>query len=93
MIATVVWRGRMLLGSSQSDEQAYRGRTMKLFVAVLLWLIAFAYLPLIAVTVIVLLPIAWVLILPFRLVSIAVESLLSFVKAILMLPARMLGAN
>ncbi len=36
-------------------------------------------------------PIVWLLLLPFRVLGIAVDSVLAFVKAILLLPARVLG--
>ena len=36
-------------------------------------------------------PIVWILLIPFRLLGIAVDSVLAFLKAVLMLPARLLG--
>ena len=36
-------------------------------------------------------PIVWILLIPFRLLGIAVDSVLAFLKAVLMLPARVLG--
>jgi hypothetical protein len=38
-------------------------------------------------------PIVWLLLLPFRLVGIAVGGVLAFLKGIVMLPARILGAR
>jgi hypothetical protein len=36
-------------------------------------------------------PLVWLLTLPFRLVGIAVEGIFAFLRALLMLPARLLG--
>lgn len=44
-----------------------------------------------ALVLLVLWPLLWLLSLPFRLVSIAVDAALALVKAVLMLPARLLG--
>jgi hypothetical protein len=44
-----------------------------------------------ALLAIVLYPIVWLLLLPFRLVGIAVEGVLELVKAVILLPARVLG--
>ena len=43
-----------------------------------------------AVLALILYPIVWLLLLPFRLVGIAVEGALEFVRAIILLPARIL---
>ena len=37
-------------------------------------------------------PIVWILLIPFRLLGIAVDGVLQFIKAIVMLPARVLGS-
>lgn len=63
-------------------------KTLILFVgwcilAVLAWPVALLAL--------VLFPVVWLLALPFRLVGIAVEAVLALVKALLFLPARVLG--
>lgn len=44
-----------------------------------------------ALLALVLYPLVWILLLPFRLVGIAVEGVFSLLKAILFLPARVLG--
>ncbi len=41
----------------------------------------------------VLYPIVWVILLPFRLIGITVEGLFAFLKALIMLPARILGGR
>jgi hypothetical protein len=66
---------------------------MKLFFAIVVWLVVFAFLPAIAIAALVLLPIVWLVCLPFRLLHIAVEALFSFIKGVLFLPARMLGVR
>lgn len=43
-----------------------------------------------ALLALILYPIVWVLMIPFRLVGIAVEGVLQFIRAIIMLPARIL---
>jgi hypothetical protein len=57
----------------------------------LLWVfLLFVCWPL-ALFALVLYPIVWLLLLPFRLVGIAVEGVLELVKAVIFLPARVLG--
>jgi hypothetical protein len=46
-----------------------------------------------AVLALVLWPLVWVLSIPFRLAGIAVDAVFALLKAILFLPARVLGAN
>ena len=59
----------------------------------LLWLILFVLCWPVALLALVLYPIVWVLLLPFRLVGIAVTGVFEFLKAMLMLPARLLGGG
>jgi hypothetical protein len=57
----------------------------------LLWVfLLFVCWPL-ALLAIVLYPIVWLLLLPFRIVGIAVDGVLELVKAVILLPARVLG--
>jgi hypothetical protein len=57
----------------------------------LLWLfLLFVCWPL-ALLAFVLYPLVWLLLLPFRLVGIAVDGVLELVKAVIFLPARVLG--
>lgn len=59
----------------------------------LLWcLLLFICWPL-ALLAVVLYPIVWLLILPFRILGIAVDGVLELVKAIIFLPARVLGGR
>lgn len=55
------------------------------------WLILFVLCWPLALLALVLWPIVWLLSLPFRLVGITFEALFAFLKAVLMLPARVLG--
>ncbi len=57
----------------------------------LLWLILLVICWPLALLALVLYPFVWVLLLPFRLVGIAVEGVFGLLKAILFLPARILG--
>ncbi len=59
----------------------------------LLWVILLVISWPLALLALVLYPIVWVLLLPFRLVGIAVEGILAFFKALVLLPARVLGGT
>jgi len=60
--------------------------------AFLLWCLLFVLCWPLALLALVLYPIVWLLLLPFRLVGIAVHGVLELVKAVVMLPARLLSA-
>lgn len=57
----------------------------------LLWLLLFVLCWPLAIAALVLWPVVWLLLLPFRLVGIAVEGVFAFLRALVMLPARVLG--
>ncbi|HVO20909.1 MAG TPA: hypothetical protein VMU15_16725 [Anaeromyxobacter sp.] len=57
----------------------------------LLWLLLLILCWPLALLGLVLYPVVWLLLLPFRLVGIAVEGALGLVKALLLLPARLLA--
>jgi hypothetical protein len=57
----------------------------------LLWLLLFIVCWPLALLALVLWPVVWLLTLPFRLVGIAVEGVFALLRAIVMLPARVLG--
>jgi hypothetical protein len=59
----------------------------------LLWLLLLAVCWPLALVALVLWPIVWLLSLPFRLVGIVAGSAVELVRAILLLPARLLGAR
>jgi hypothetical protein len=62
-------------------------------VKVLLWLLLLVVCWPVALLALVLYPIVWLLLLPFRIVGIAVEGVLEFLRALLLLPARVLGGR
>lgn len=57
----------------------------------LLWLILFILCWPLAILALILYPFVWLLLLPFRLVGIAVTGVFEFLRALLLLPARLLG--
>ena len=59
----------------------------------LLWLLLLVVCWPIAILALVLWPLAWLISLPFRLPGIAVEGVFSFLRALVMLPARILGGG
>ena len=60
-------------------------------VALLLWLILLVLCWPLALIALVLYPIVWVILLPFRILGIAVDGVLQFVRAVILLPARVLS--
>lgn len=62
-------------------------------VKLLLWLLLFFLCWPLALLALVLYPLLWLLLLPFRLVGITVDGVLQLVKAVVLLPARLLGAG
>lgn len=61
--------------------------------AVLLWLILLAICWPLAILALVLWPLLWVLLLPLRLVGLAVEGVFELLRALILLPARVLGGR
>jgi len=59
----------------------------------LLWLLLLVVCWPVALLALVLWPVAWLLSLPFRLVGIAVDGVFELLRAIVLLPARVLGAR
>jgi hypothetical protein len=59
----------------------------------LLWLLLLVFCWPLALLVLVLYPFIWLLLLPFRLLGIAVDGVFEFLRAILLLPARVLGGR
>jgi len=70
-------------------EFYYREGVM--LIKLLLWLILLFLCWPVAILALLLYPIVWLLLLPFRLVGIAVHGLFAFIKALFLLPARILG--
>jgi hypothetical protein len=59
----------------------------------LLWCLLLVLCWPLAILALVLWPIVWLILLPFRLIGIAVEGVFSFLRAIVMLPGRVLGGG
>jgi hypothetical protein len=57
----------------------------------LLWLILFALCWPLAILALLLYPLIWLILLPFRVLGIAVNGVLTVFKAVIMMPARILG--
>jgi hypothetical protein len=64
---------------------------MKTFLILVLWCILFVLCWPLALLALILFPIVWLVLLPFRLVWVGVEGVLALFKAIIFLPARLLG--
>lgn len=64
---------------------------MKALILFVAWCILFVLAWPVALLALVLLPIVWLVTLPLRLVGIAVEAIFALLRAILFLPARVLG--
>ncbi|MGH8174757.1 MAG: hypothetical protein ACREV5_00675 [Steroidobacter sp.] len=64
---------------------------MTFVLVVVAWFLLFAVAWPLALLILVLLPILWLLSLPFRFLGVCVSALFAFVKALLFLPARLLG--
>lgn len=63
---------------------------MRLLV-LLLWVVLFVLAWQVALVVLLLIPLLWLLSIPLRLLGITLDALFAFVKAVLFLPARLLG--
>ncbi len=66
---------------------------MRTLFALLMWCLLLALCWPVALAVLLLWPVVWLLSLPFRLVGIAFEALFAALRALLFLPARLLGAG
>jgi hypothetical protein len=62
-------------------------------VGIVLWLLLLVFCWPLALVALVLFPLVWLLLLPLRLVGIAVEGAFALLRALLLLPARLLGAR
>jgi hypothetical protein len=67
-------------------------RVFKLMAKFLLWLLLLVVCWPLALLAVVLYPLVWLLLLPFRLVGIAVEGVFELLRALVLLPARVLGS-
>ena len=66
---------------------------MRVLIAFLLWCLLFVVSWPLALVALVLWPVVWLLSLPFQLVGLGVGAALALVKALLFLPARLLGSR
>ena len=66
-------------------------RLVSIMVKFLLWCILLVISWPLALLALVVYPLVWLLLIPFRLVGIAVGGVLAFVRAVVLLPARVLG--
>jgi len=66
---------------------------MSFVLGLVVWCVLFVLCWPLALAVLVLWPLVWLLSLPFRLVGIAFDALFALLRAILLLPARLLGAR
>lgn len=64
---------------------------MKTLLLLIGWLVLFVLCWPLALLALVMWPVVWLLLLPFQLIGIAVGAVLAFIRAVLFLPARLLG--
>ena len=64
---------------------------MQFVLIVLVWCLLFAIAWPLAILLVFLLPLLWLLSIPFRIFGIALSAVFAFLKALLFLPARLLG--
>lgn len=64
---------------------------MRFLCVLLLWAIVLVLCWPVALVLLVLWPVLWLLSIPFRIVGALMDAIIAFIKALLMLPARMLG--
>jgi hypothetical protein len=64
---------------------------MQFVLVVIAWCLLFVIAWPLAIALVVLLPLLWLLSIPFRIFGILLASVLAFLKALLFLPARLLG--
>ena len=59
----------------------------------ILWLLLLIFCWPLALLALIVYPLVWLILLPFRLVGIAVEGVFAFLRALIMLPAKVLGGR
>jgi len=74
-------------------EKVRYSYAMKLFLGLVLWCLLFLFSWPLAILALVLYPFVWLISLPLRLIGITVGAAFALVKAIIFLPARLLGAK
>jgi hypothetical protein len=76
-----------------ADSHRLRIATMRFLIAMLLWTLLLVLAWPLALLVLVLWPVLWLLSIPFRVVGALMEALLGLIRAVLFLPARLLGGG
>ena len=66
---------------------------MRFLILFVLWCILFVLCWPVAVLAVLLFPVVWLLALPFRLVGVVIHALFALLRAVLLLPARLLGGR
>jgi len=66
---------------------------MLLLTPFLLWCLLLVFCWPVALLAIILYPVVWLILLPFRLVGVVVEGVFAFLRALILLPARVLGGR
>ncbi|MBN8481397.1 MAG: hypothetical protein J0L88_07410 [Xanthomonadales bacterium] len=66
---------------------------MRFLCVLLLWAIVLVLCWPVALVLLVLWPLLWLLSIPFRIVGALMDAIVAFIRALLMLPARLLGAR
>jgi len=66
---------------------------MRVMILFLIWCILFVVCWPVALLALILLPFVWLLSIPLRLIGISIHAVIELIKAILLLPARVLGSR
>jgi hypothetical protein len=66
---------------------------MKLFIALIAWCLLLVFAWPLAIAAVIFFPILWLLSIPFRIVGAALEAMLALIKALFLLPARLLRSS
>ncbi len=86
--------GRVTARGGQPNMAAFcKESPMSTLTGLILWLLLAAISWPLALLVLVLWPVVWLLLLPFRLLGIAVDGVFGLVRALVTLPARLLGGR
>jgi uncharacterized Tic20 family protein len=85
-VAQLIVRRRDSFVTTQPSDAA-----MKMLLLFIAWCMLFVLSWPIAILALIAAPIVWLLSLPLRLIGVCVESILALLRAVLMLPARVLG--
>jgi hypothetical protein len=78
-------------GHAEQSDSPVTG--LSIMLTLLIWIILFVLCWPLAIMALLLYPLFWLLLLPFRILGIAVDGVFEFLRAIVMLPARLLGGR